>query len=732
MERKYVYLFELDSVRLTDEDIILGQRKLYDEIVHEGNMVVLTYNQLVDSRAFFSLLSVPSYYESFMKLFEKGCIRISQYGDVRTITQYLLDAMDEDKQFIFSALPLKFTQKRLIALVRRSLMYSDLSELYEYFEGGRRSDDELRDLFLEVKCDKEGNVLSVAHVDGQKSLEEMRLVIHNLYHFLSLVLRLSAMHGIYIPPRKPEEIRDLRLHQILSCALKLDVPELSLWKEAVRILEELPCFLQESDGRSVYYRQLLEAAENGGNVIACRLAEGAVDLCYNYACEISICNTSKHYNVNELLQCHGERPSFAADFENRLRALWNGGKNSENRFLNPESDTFTPFQRIHEIPDFREAVRTAGYTSYATDFLTVEIPRYEYKELEQREEQKRQVWHGIGKKLAFSFLCFFIACLVELGMQGIQNILDDYIDLNDIVSSIIETLAFLFLTELVSAVISRRWPGFLSLSQALGGMKTLLHDALHVYSPTAESKVHPVQVNIKESRSGEAPIDFVRTKEIKSYLAYQKKYGHEVFFADSSVCPIAATDDEGTLRQVIRNAEIYHHRYGLIYRSPFNTLLVDPIVGEKGAYYPFERVIPTAGNGVVMAVRFGEKFILLSQFRHALRAKQYSFPRGYAEPGDSPLKNVQRELKEELDATVTKPPLSLGFIEPDSGLTSRRIEVFLVDVDSYTKKEGYEGIQDVMELTLSELKQWISEGKISDGYTLGAVELMEGKLAIRK
>lgn len=96
------------------------------------------------------------------------------------------------------------------------------------------------------------------------------------------------------------------------------------------------------------------------------------------------------------------------------------------------------------------------------------------------------------------------------------------------------------------------------------------------------------------------------------------------------------------------------------------------------------------------------------------------------------MKNVQRELKEELDAAVTKPPLSLGFIEPDSGLTSRRIEVFLVDVDSYTKKKGYEGIQNVLELTLAELKQWISEGKIADGYTLGAVELMEGKLAIRK
>ena len=30
--RKYVYLFELDSVRKTDVDIIAGQKALYDEI----------------------------------------------------------------------------------------------------------------------------------------------------------------------------------------------------------------------------------------------------------------------------------------------------------------------------------------------------------------------------------------------------------------------------------------------------------------------------------------------------------------------------------------------------------------------------------------------------------------------------------------------------------------------------------------------------------------------------
>lgn len=49
---KFVYLFELDSVRKSNAEIIEGQNTLYDEIVMNGNIVVLTYNQLVDSRVF--------------------------------------------------------------------------------------------------------------------------------------------------------------------------------------------------------------------------------------------------------------------------------------------------------------------------------------------------------------------------------------------------------------------------------------------------------------------------------------------------------------------------------------------------------------------------------------------------------------------------------------------------------------------------------------------------------
>ena len=163
--------------------------------------------------------------------------------------------------------------------------------------------------------------------------------------------------------------------------------------------------------------------------------------------------------------------------------------------------------------------------------------------------------------------------------------------------------------------------------------------------------------------------------------------------------------------------------YGVVYQSRYNTMLVDPIQKLDGTFYPYERVLPTAGDGIVIVARKGGRFILLKQYRHALRKAQYGFPRGYAEPNEAPIENVRRELTEELHATIRRIPVSLGFLEPDSGLTSRRTEVFLAELDSYTASIHHEGILEVREASLEEMKDMIQNGRLSDGYTIGALAL---------
>ena len=49
---RLVYLFELDSVRATLREMEIGQQAMFEEIVVNGNRVVLSLNQLTDSQAF--------------------------------------------------------------------------------------------------------------------------------------------------------------------------------------------------------------------------------------------------------------------------------------------------------------------------------------------------------------------------------------------------------------------------------------------------------------------------------------------------------------------------------------------------------------------------------------------------------------------------------------------------------------------------------------------------------
>ena len=148
--REYVYLFELDSVRKTDEEIIAGQKALYNEIVNNGNIVVLTYNQLVDSRGFFSLLKYTESPLCSTLVFPRRFHGLF----IRSLSQYLINSVESEKQFIYSALPVKSSQRRLLSLIKRSLLYSDLSEIFEYSTGTNRSEKELIELFEELVDDE--------------------------------------------------------------------------------------------------------------------------------------------------------------------------------------------------------------------------------------------------------------------------------------------------------------------------------------------------------------------------------------------------------------------------------------------------------------------------------------------------------------------------------------------------------------------------------------------------
>lgn len=719
--RKYVYLFELDSVRITDEEIIMGQKALYDEIVRNGNIVVLTYNQLVDSRGFFSLLRNQEYQEGLFRLFESGAIRISQFGETRTVAQYLLNSIEDDKKFIYSALPLQYSQKRLTALMRRSLTYSDLSEIRHYIKLAEIESEvarsQLEALFVELIDGKEYRTTLL--------VSDMKLVLENLCSLLEMVLHISTLPDIYISPRNPKEYENLKLWNVLNAVLNLgEVSELPLYADAAELLRGLEAYRAHNQNRSVYIRQIHSAA--GKVQDACwQFAQAIVDLCYNYACENSICNISKHYNVQELLDKQDAKPTFCVDFIARMQQYWREGKDGEIRFPLKESNVFVPFEKINDIPKIREAVRLVEYLDYKEPDETEKIARYEHEVGKQQKLQKQSIMIAIMKKLFYAFLCIVIACGVEFAFNWMQDRFDAYFAFDNIV----ETLLMLFITEAITTFLSHWFPNVLALSDAVGSVMKLIGDMWQVLRNCSLSyRNGSVEgINEMETRNKCVPIRYVRSNALKKYVEWRKKQENgSSRIVESTEYPLADMADPETMEKLIYLEEVYNYRFGMAYESPFNQVVVDPVLKENGGIFPYERVVPRNGNGVVIMTRCNGRWILLRQFRHAIRREQYGFVRGYADSGCTVLENVRRELMEELGAKPIGEPMLLGRMTPDSGLTSGCVFVYEVEIACYEEKTGYEGIRQVISVTDAEFVSLVADGEIDDGYTLGAYLLKYG------
>lgn len=745
--RNYVYLFELDSVRKTDTEIIAGQKALYDEIVINGNIVVMTFNQLVDSRGFFSLLNDPKYQNQLISLFENGAIRISQYDDVRTFAQYLINSVASDKQFIYSALPVKYSQKRLLALIKRSLIYSDLSEIYEYYTG-LRTKDELIDLFVEIDENniiRRSDLISESTIDPTEDdtvIREMKNILESLYSLLLTVLKLSAMHTIYINPRNPDEYSNYKLHHLLKIVVNFENLPDENWIKAVSIINSLQCFRTDNDNRSVYLREIkecygkLDHERQENNLTAFQYAELIVNLCYNYACEISICNISKHYDFSELAVEDMNKISFRNDFISRFYQDWNNGIEAEERYLTDEKEYFEEFTQMKKIPYFAKAVRFTKYVSYkdegteniendviSKDKQNKKIYRYEYNLKGRIRNQKKSVVISILRKGVIVIIC--------LAISGILKIIFDFLEIStDIYFSngtVFKTCTFLLLSELVTSIISCKFPGFLSLSDALSRAWYLFIDLIYMLVRKSSTYYNKYNENILyyEKTNKSDKIDYLISPEVKKYidLVSREKAGMGLF-QESDVYPIMELNKKDDIRLLVRFEEIYQYRFGVIYRSSYNTLLVDPI--RKGnTIYPYERICPSSNkSGVVIIPVYQKNFILMKQYRHAPRKVQYSFPRGFADPECTPEENAMRELKEEIGAVVTKSPKLIGRVISDSGLTSAKVYVFYVEVADY-KPNGYEyeGIKELIKIPFSDMEQWIREGNTDDGFTLSAYAL---------
>lgn len=322
---KLVYLHELDSTRNTEEEIRIGQQALYEEIVINGNRVVMTFNQLTDAVAFLRLIDEEEQCNRIIELFKTGYIKLSSYKkkktdekgtekviEINTASQYIQHALEKEEKskkkgniFVFTGLPLKIDEKELRNIILNALRYSNPNLLDRY---------EAKD-----ENDKKRVAYFKRYVDMLLTLSREKLAnnpikdgkIKSLSEYIELMTNVPLAQCTISEELTTDDIKNA-----------IDLLN--------KVKKQIETNKEDGDARSTWinnmekYISITYLGENKDfNVLdkaktkMIYIAEIFIHLAYNYAVEDSIYGISKHYNDKD-----ANNESFYSDFLYRLKLYW--------------------------------------------------------------------------------------------------------------------------------------------------------------------------------------------------------------------------------------------------------------------------------------------------------------------------------------------------------------------------------------------------------------------------
>ena len=251
----------------------------------------------------------------------------------------------------------------------------------------------------------------------------------------------------------------------------------------------MKCYEEKNEERSKYLREIKKIydkkKDKNISPIAFQYAEAIVNNCYNYTCEMSICNISKHYNVEELDNSRENRTTFKQDFQNRLEQNWNMERR-EDRYLLEESNELKLFEKMRELPNFHTAVRLTKVRDYE---IKDQIYCYEYEMKENREAYKRSSCKKILNRCIGAFLAGLIAygisCLLGesellwqmLTGQVTNNVLDL---LGRFLVHFMWYAVTIIALEVATTLVKKCFKNFMTVSEALYEIRSLCVDILNL------------------------------------------------------------------------------------------------------------------------------------------------------------------------------------------------------------------------------------------------------------
>lgn len=126
---------------------------------------------------------------------------------------------------------------------------------------------------------------------------------------------------------------------------------------------------------------------------------------------------------------------------------------------------------------------------------------------------------------------------------------------------------------------------------------------------------------------------------------------------------------------------------------------------------------------IVIPLTPTNRTVLLEQFRFPTTENSWELPMGAVDAGESAVVAARRELVEEVGLRAAD-PLEIGEYRPAPGLTGQKVTVFLCRVSEealdaiVASTRRSDEIQDIRMVTLDELHAMITEGGITDGFSL--------------
>jgi ADP-ribose pyrophosphatase len=161
--------------------------------------------------------------------------------------------------------------------------------------------------------------------------------------------------------------------------------------------------------------------------------------------------------------------------------------------------------------------------------------------------------------------------------------------------------------------------------------------------------------------------------------------------------------------------DVFDTRAGLLAKDPYMTVVRDAVRFPDSSLGLYNRIVET--SPVAILPLLDNLPVLIKVFRHGLRDWSLEFPRGGADPGESPEAAARREVIEETGATEAELQ-PLGQFTPGGSSLSILAHLFVARIDQVGVSDPLEGIEDVHVYPVADVERLIGDGVIIDGFTM--------------